>query len=318
MKEQTDRHPTMKKISPEPAKNYVAARDEPLKYPGPRPERGYVLAAGIIYPLVYDDHETGAPGSTMAGKAVTDSDGSYLYIDDLLKSRGTPPLSERYAVLGFGSNPVPGQLVSKFGDEAVVPTIFGGLADSDIIYNLMSTQGYAFADLSLDQPGVQGSVAITFLDPEQLKIMNETEANYDLAFLPKNVTLESGEEVRGGDKDVPGLFYAGRRKIWMPEGYDNPIAVAELPSDGRTATALNQPETLELAIEKFNLDEDYGISGAHQLADYVRAEAAEGRRDLIAHMQERILYDERSLDPVNSQATQVENPSQPPKVFGDN
>ena len=305
-------------ILPEPANNYVAPRDEPLKYPGPRPERGFILAEGYIHPVLYDNQETGASNSTHAGRAVIDSDGHTQRIDDFLKSRGGAPLSERYAVLGFGSNPVPGQLVSKFGDDAVVPTIFGGMADSDVVYNLMSGQGYAFADLALDQPGVKGNVAITFLDPEQLKIMNETEENYDLAFLPKGVTLESGEEVRGGDKDVPGLFYAGRRRIWVPEDYDSPIAVGELPSEGRTAIALSQESTLEKVVEDFDLRNLHDIGSAQQLADYVRAETAEGRRDLVAYMQEIIVNDPRSLNPVNTQATLVANPAQPPKVFGDN
>ena len=148
--------------------------------------------------------------------------------------------------------------------------------------------------------------------------MNETEQNYDLAFLPKGVTLESGEDVRGGDKDVPGLFYAGKRRIWVPEGFDNPIAVAELPSEGRIAVALDQPGTLNLVVEKFGLMNRHDISSAQQLADYVRAENDAGKRDLVAYMQEVVANDPRSLNPVNTQATMVANPSQPPKVFGDN
>lgn len=300
---------------PEPASNYVAPRDEPLKYPGPRPERGFVLADNYVHPILYDVQEMGASRSTYAGRVIADSDGNDQRINDFLKSRKVAPLDERYAVLGFGSNPVPGQLVSKFGDDAVVPTIFGGMADSDVVYNLISGQGYAFAELALNQPGVKGNVAITFLDKEQLKIMNESEENYDLALLPKTLTLESGEDIRCGDTGSV-LFYAGRRRIWVPEGFDSPVAVAELPSEGRTAKALDQTGTLDLVIADFDLSNRYGIGGAQNLADYIRAGTAESS-SLLAYLREGVANNENSLNPVNTGLTILPKEATPSKVFED-
>ena len=304
-----------KSIQPEPASNYVAPRNKPLKYPGPRPERGFILSNGLIHPILYDAQEMGASRSTYAGRAITDSDGNYQRINDFLESRKVAPLGERYAVLGFGSNPVPGQLVSKFGDYAVVPTIFGGMADSDVVYNLISGQGYAFAELALNQPGVKGNVAITFLDEEQLKIMNESEENYDLALLSKTLTLESGEDIRCGDTGSV-LFYAGRRKIWVPEGFDSPVAIAELPSEGRTAKALDQTGTLDLVIADFDLSNRYGIGGAQNLADYIRAGTSDSS-NLLSYLREGVANNEKSLDPVNSGLTILSKEATPSKVFED-
>jgi len=305
-------------ITPEPAKNYVAPRDEPLKYPGPRPNRSFIVANEMVHPILYDAQETGEAGSTYAGRVVTGSNGNTQRIDDFLKSQGKSPLRERYAVLGFGSNPVPGQLISKFDEDAVVPVIFGVLVDADVVYNLISAQGYAFAELALNQHGVKGNVAITFLDSDQLQIMNETEQNYNLAFVPRDVILESGEKVRGGENNVPGLFYAGKRKIWVPEGYDTPIAIAELPSVGRTAIALNQERTLDLIVKKFELYKR-GINSGKELSQHIRTEATEHRPDKVKdYLQRSVAEDPRSLEPVSSQVYILNNPKAPPKVFGDN
>ena len=192
------------------------------------------------------------------------------------------------------------------------------MVDADVVYNLISAQGYAFAELALNQHGVKGNVAITFLDSDQLQIMNETEQNYNLAFVPRDVILESGEKVRGGENNVPGLFYAGKRKIWVPEGYDTPIAIAELPSVGRTAIALNQERTLDLIVKKFELYKR-GINSGKELSQHIRTEATEHRPDKVKdYLQRSVAEDPRSLEPVSSQVYILNNPKAPPKVFGDN
>ena len=304
-------------IIPEPAEKYVAPRDDPLKYPGKRPERSFILADRKVYPILYNNKETGAPESTYAGNVVTDEEGDISRIDDYLKSRGKPPLGERYAVLGFGSNPVPGQLLSKFGEDAVVPVIFGILDDADIVYNLISNYGYAFAELALEQKDVRVNVAVTFLDSDQLGVMNETEKKYGLAFVPRNIALESGEEIRGGENDVPALFYAGERKIWVPEGYCKPIAVKEIPSLGRTAEALNEEEVLDLIVEQFGLA-GRGIHSGRELAYHLREEASEdGPNKVKDYLQSAVADSPRSLEPVSSLVTLLENPETPPKMFGD-
>lgn len=307
-----------KEILPESANNYVAPRNEPLKYPGIRPERSFILNNGNIHPILYDDQEKGRLESTYSGRAVIDNEGNTKGIDNFLKSQGKTPLGERYAVLGFGSNPVPGQLMSKLGEDTVVPVIFGEMKDTDVVYNIISVRGYVFAELAFDQIGIKGSVAITFLDYEQLQLMNRTEQNYDLAFIPKEVILESGEKIYGGKNDVAGLFYAGKRKIWVPERHDGPVAIAELPSTGRNGVTLNQEGTLDLIVDEFNLS-SRGIHSGVELAQYIRTETNQDKPNKLKDfLQHSVFENPKSLEPVNSQVTTLKNPSEPPKVFGDN
>ncbi|MGM5488952.1 MAG: hypothetical protein ACQESG_08485 [Nanobdellota archaeon] len=280
-----------------PASTYIAPRDDPLRYPGARPDTSFVLAHGYIYSLQFQTPR------------IQEALVSTQMLDAFLAARGKALLGERYAVLGIGSNPVPGQLVSKFGADAVVPVIYGEIENADVVYNLISAMGYAFAELELTQPGVKGNVAITFLDPEQLRVMNRTEENYDLAFIPRDITLQSGEVLKGGDGNA-GLFYAGKRRIWVPNGYDNPIAIAELPSQGRTATAMTQEGVLGLVIHEFSLKER-GITTPSELAAHLR------ESDLKEHIQRNVARDPRSRDPVITHVTPVENPAAPPKRFGD-
>ncbi|MCK5021193.1 MAG: hypothetical protein KAS32_29555 [Candidatus Peribacteraceae bacterium] len=301
------------------AKNYVSPIDEPLKYPGSRPDGSFILDGEYIHPILYDTPEKGGSGSTYAGRALIDNEGNTQRIDDYLKSKKKAPLGERYAVLGFGSNPVPGQLIRKFGEDAVVPVIFGEMEDTDVVYNLIASYGCAYAELALNQSGVNGNVAITFLDSEQLRLMNETEGgDYDLAFVPKDVILESGEKIRGGERDVPGLFYAGSGKIWVPKGYDKPVAIAELPSAGRVAKALYQEEILDLVVSQFGELRRKGIRSGAELCEYIRTETTKDSSNKVKdYLQKSVDEDPRSLEPVKSQVTTLENPLSPPKVFGD-
>ena len=84
----------------------------------------------------------------------------------------------------------------------------------DIVYNLISNMGYAFAELAINQTSINCGIGITFLDEIQLEKMIETEENYCLAYAPNNVILESGQSLQSGNNF--GLYvFAGFRKIWV-------------------------------------------------------------------------------------------------------
>lgn len=306
------------KIKPEPVNKYVAPRDKPLKYPGNRPKTSFIVADGIVYPIVYDKQDIGSKGSTYAGRVVVDDEGITESIDKFLADRKAPSIRDRFAVIGYGSNPVPGTLVSQFGENTVVPVLFGGMNDADVFYNLISNQGYAFAEMALNQQKVKGNVGVTFLDEKQLKKMVETEQNYKLAFAPANIILDSGEELKGGENS-PAYIFAGFRKIWVPESYEGPIAIAELPSQGRKLKALTQKETLDLAIEQFGL-RNRGINSAQVLADYVRTQAdfEEKPGKLKYDLQKIVEQDPHSLKPLAEQVVVLNDPLHPPYVFANN
>ncbi len=254
----------------EPVEKYPAPREDALKYPGKRPSTSFVLSNRIVHPIVYNDEEKGSPGSTANGQVNLDSDGNHLTINKFLESRKVALLEERFPVIGYGSNPAPGQLISKFGSETVIPVFQGIVRNCDFVYNLISNMGYAFAEM-ISENYCDGYIWVTFLDHKQLEKMIESEQNYNLAYSTSDVTLESGEILFGGINNVLYIF-AGFRKIWLPSGYDGPIAIAELYSKGRRLKSLNQTETLELVIEQFNLN-SIGLSTPYELVARLKQEA---------------------------------------------
>ncbi len=285
---------------PEPAKKYTAPRDYPLSYPGRRPSYGFILANDMIWPLAVDK-ET----ELHDAKVMINSHGDFLSLNGFLKSKHVSALEKRYAVIGYGSNPVPGQLLDKFGKNAVVPVVFGNIRNCDIVYNLISNLGYAFAEISFDENFTEKCVGITFLDKDQLNIMIETEQNYQLAYSPLDVTLESGEIIQGGVNNSLYIF-AGSRKIWVPSAYDAPVAIAEFPSSGGNCNALTQMEILQLAIKEFNLKK-YGISTPNQLVERIRNEAhlEEKPGKLKYEIQKAVSENPRSLLPLANSLTLV-------------
>ena len=150
-------------LHPEPIEKYPAPREDAFKYPGQRPSTGFVLSDRLVWPIIYNDEDKGSIGSTVNGRVLLDSDNQYLTINKFLESRCAAPLEERFPVIGYGSNPVPGQLLSKFGTDAIVPVVLGKIQNSDIVYNLISNMGYVFAEMIFNENTSEGKVGITFL-----------------------------------------------------------------------------------------------------------------------------------------------------------
>jgi len=305
-----------RKPIPEPIQKYVAPRDDPLSYPGKRPPTGFIVADEVVWPIVYDDKEKCSIDTTRGGKVLLDSKGGYVTIDKFLESRGVAPIGERFAVIGYGSNSAPGQLLSKFGVTTVVPVILGTIEDSDVVYNLISNKGYAYAEMIIGQEAMRGSVGVTFLDDEQLRTIIRSEQNYCLAYAPSEVTLESGQKISGGSGGALYIF-AGFRNIWVPYGHSGPIPIAELPFLGRKRRAMTQVETLGLAIEQFNL-KNIGIRTPSELVAKIREEAGlqEKAGKLKYDLQKAVEEDPRSHPPLANSLTLIES-ELPAKTFAD-
>ncbi len=300
---------------PRPAADFPAPRDDPLLYPGQRPADSFLLAEGTVWPLSFVADAVGSAASLIHATFPSEGDGDARRIDRFLAAKGLAPLAERFAVIGYGSNTVPGQLVSKFGPDAVVPVVFGTIPGSDIVYNLISDQGYAFAEISLNVNGTEGRVGVTFLDEAQLKVMRTTEQNYRLAYCPAEVKLASGDLLTGGPSGN-GYLFAGFRKVWVPPGLASPIPVAELPAAGRTRSALTQVETLQLAIESFGLH-TRGNSTPRALVESVRRDAdrEEQPGKLKYDLQKAVDEDPRSMPPLTASVTLVPEHDFPSATF---
>ncbi len=181
-------------LSIKSATDYPAPRESPLSYPGRRPRWSFLLLrGGQVHPV--DLPPNPLPKSSQLGLCGVMADsGQQLALDGFLSELGVATMERRFLVIAYGSNSVPGQLTSKFGQDCVVPVIKGHAQGCDVVYNLISNRGYAFAELYIDgAASACADVSITFLDDHQLQIMVETEENYILAYSPRDVRLENGQ-----------------------------------------------------------------------------------------------------------------------------
>ncbi|MGH7745438.1 MAG: hypothetical protein ACREQ5_11690 [Candidatus Dormibacteria bacterium] len=114
----------------------------------------------------------------------------------LLKARGLPLPGDRYAVLAYGSNACPSQLVKK--NLSGVPVLYGRLKGAEAVYAGRKTQnGYVPATLA-GKKGIRSSW-VTLLTRDQLAAMDISEGRH------------SGTYVLAELSDVQ--FLVGRRQL---------------------------------------------------------------------------------------------------------
>lgn len=171
----------------------VAALDEPSVYPGLTPEFSYVLLGRQVVPL-----ESCAKrlGDWRAGS------GGESSLDELLQHSGASSVDQRTAVLAFGSNASPPQLARKFAGVpgSAIPVVKGWAYGLRLAFSAhINPVGYIPAAVrSSRDPTSRLPVWLTFLDPEQLKVMDPTEPSYRRIVLSYGegrpvAELESGE-----------------------------------------------------------------------------------------------------------------------------
>src|SRR5260370_34368559 len=131
-------------------------------YPGCRPRFSYMFTKKVIYRL------------------------NLRTLEKFLERRGLPPLGNRYAILAYGSNACPQQLLNK--NLTDVPVLYGRLTGAEAVYAGKKTErGYVPATLARKK----GSRAswVTLLTREQLQAMDASEGRqhntYALAELSK-------------------------------------------------------------------------------------------------------------------------------------
>lgn len=179
-----------------------------------------------------------------------------------------PALTQgRYPVIGYGSNQSPQRLRQKYGTaHAPIPVQRGWLADHDVVY---SAHFASYGSLPAALRHVEGtavSVAVNWLDDEQLEIMHGTEwDHYHYARLT-NISLRLAEgEVLG--EAYAYLCFSGHT---VRDGV--PIALAEVAAENRCHDALGQLDALALMRDR--------LAPGAALAEFVNAHIAD--RDLRA------------------------------------
>lgn len=173
-------------------------RVRPISYPGAVVALSSLVTSRWFYPL------QPRPGTPVAEWGI-DADGGPLppsarSLAAALEAVDAAPMSQRHPVLAVGSNAAPSQLRAKFAASAVCDVVpitrvkVRGLMVGHSAH--ISAAGYIpYAPLAGSARSPQ-HLSITWLDPEQLELINATEPNY----CPTTVTaypaaLETGDPV---------------------------------------------------------------------------------------------------------------------------
>lgn len=237
-------------IASHPEKNYQseapkkvtdflsASQDnDPMLYPGQRPEQSYVTDGSSVYTLKAQDTEN-------LSFMVYTADAESIDLNDFLRQKNAPPLEDRIPVLGFGSNLSPGSLASKFtkvgrDDAFIIPTAYATLKGHDVVWSGGPAIKGNFIAMLYDGPEVKDTevqVGVNFLTREQLLVMNATEMSYQLAYT--DISIE-GHPVRA-------YYYVGQDQVYVKDGL--PVAIDSIPATGRAIEASTTKDLLEEVI----------------------------------------------------------------------
>jgi hypothetical protein len=149
----------------------AAPIDDPNCYPGSRPDCSYLFCG---------DHLLTAP----------------IDFDAELAALGVPRLSERRAVLAYGSNACPAQLQRKFASAAcssMVPMTRAWATNLAVGFSNHVTRYGAVPATIFVSEGTRTEVFVAWLDDEQFDVMDRSEARnyerrpFDLAVHPLDV-----------------------------------------------------------------------------------------------------------------------------------
>jgi hypothetical protein len=163
----------------------------------------------------------------------------------------------RLPLLAYGSNAAPAVLARKLGPEAEpVQVIRATLRGFDAVYSgHVSAYGSVPATL-LPSPCTELATFVAYLTEVQLKLVSETEPNYELNRISGlSCRLEVGEEV------VEAHAYLSRHGCLLRAGA--PVAVREVPARRRAFAEMSQRQVLdhlrdrirpEMELEEFILE----------------------------------------------------------------
>jgi hypothetical protein len=213
-------------------------------------------------------------------------EGSHLSLDELLSELGASGVDRRVAVLAFGSNASPPQLARKFSGVpgSAIPVVKGWAYGLQLAFSAhINPVGYIPAAVRASGDlGTRIPVWLTFLDDEQLGIMDPTEPSYHRVTLEYGrgrpvVELESGELMEAAEiyrtkwgvlkleacEDL-GLISQMALRTRL-EAQDGSFSKLFAPSETRRRTSLGLAEvpglaSLELVAE--DQLEDFLVSGS--------------------------------------------------------
>jgi hypothetical protein len=217
----------------------ASQNNDPLLYPGERPDDSYLTDGSLVYALEPDLDNIEELSFTVQ------MDGETKDLDTFLMEKNAPLLEDRIPLLAFGANMSPGSLASKFAkvgreDALVIPTAYAKLHGHDVVWSGgPGVNGNPIAIL-YDGPEAADTdvqVGVNFLTPEQVLVMHATELSYELASV----------EVEIGGRQIRAFYYAGKDSVYLKDG--SPVAIESVPADNRLLGTSNASGVLEEVLE---------------------------------------------------------------------
>jgi hypothetical protein len=200
---------------------------------------GVKIDLGLWETDMSDWHNTSADRETALARArgypyPLPSD-SYTWNNGVVGAFDPAARSGRTPVLAVGSNQAPDQLTRKFGRDgnSPIPVQRCHVRDFDVVYAAHIARYGSVPAMLQASPGTEVSLFATWLNDEQLAIMNQTEldsAHYHFGLLEDVVvTLDDGSVMNELHA------YIGRRGHLLREGA--PVALSTITARDRRYTA---------------------------------------------------------------------------------
>lgn len=224
-----------------PADQFPGAENQPLAYPGLRPDFSYVYYQGTVYEIT-------PRGDTYADLWVEDPIGRAT-LDAFLTARGNAPMNERHAVLAVGSNGCPGRLAEKYADhpDVALPVFVGTLTDTAVVYSRRLVSYGALPATYLHQPGAVSWLSVTMLTDEQLARMDETER---VGEFYQRIPVPGPFHVDGGPKIGYLTAYLDREILTYER---KPVRLQLFAREGPDWPLMDEPEVLSLVLDQAGL-----------------------------------------------------------------
>lgn len=169
---------------------HIGPYDHPDIYPGPRPSSSFVYHDGKAHRIdevqnipIEDQVVHYSMGNEVTG-TLAFSAPSTMTVNELLKSEGLAPIEDRIPLLAYGSNVCLAQLRYKFSLNPDVNDFIlffrANIVDTDVVVGSFLAPYGALPAVIAPVSGAKTEVWVTFVEREQLELLNRTEGSYVL------------------------------------------------------------------------------------------------------------------------------------------
>ncbi|TKD68695.1 hypothetical protein [Pseudalkalibacillus hwajinpoensis] len=182
----------------------IGPYDHPDIYPGPRPSSSFLYHKGKAHRIEEKENVPVekqivhyARGEDVSGSLAFSSSEQYT-VEELVRKEGLTPIEDRIPLLAYGSNVCLAQLRYKFSLNPDLNDFIlyyrAEITDTDVVAGSFLAPYGALPAVIAPVKGAKTEVWVTFVDREQLELLNRTEGSYVLREHQNGkLTLKTGE-----------------------------------------------------------------------------------------------------------------------------